>query len=115
MRPDARQFVIDLNFDSVFDDPPTPGLSSLFNLARIAHYKDENLMWLRLIIPCIWNVIDTTSLFANRGVGFRAGGFNNSCSVVTVDLFNTALVSTVMGTDFAAVVGRYERFFHNLA
>lgn len=102
---DARQSVIDLNFDGIFNDPLNPGLSSLVNPTGTIPDQDETFKQLQPKLSATWDVNDTTTLFASYGVGFKAGGFNNSGSAATVNIFNNALITTVSGTDFAAQVG----------
>ena len=102
---DARQSVIDLNFDTIFDDPLNPGLSSLVNPTGTIPDQEETFKQLQPKISATWDVTGDTTLFASWGVGFKAGGFNNSGSAATVNIFNNALISTVTGTDFAALIG----------
>lgn len=102
---DARQSVIDLNFDTIFDDPLNPGLSSLVNPTGTIPDQEETFKQLQPKISATWDVTGDATLFASWGVGFKAGGFNNSGSAATVNIFNNALISTVTGTDFAALIG----------
>lgn len=101
----ARQSVIDLNFDTVFDDPLNPGLSSLVNPTGTIPDKEETFKQLQPKVAATWDANENTTLFASWGVGFKAGGFNNSGSAATVNIFNNSLISTVAGVDFAAQIG----------
>ena len=102
---DARQSVIDLNFDTVFDDPLNPGLSSLVNPTGTIPDKEATFNQLQPKISLTWDAASNTTVFGSWGVGFKAGGFNNSGSAATVNIFNNGLISTVTGTDFAALIG----------
>jgi len=102
---DARQSVIDLNFDGVFNDPLNPGLSSLVNPDGVIPDQEETFEQLQPKIGATWDIIDGTTLFASWGIGFKAGGFNNSGSAATVNLFNNGLISGGAGVDFAAQIG----------
>jgi iron complex outermembrane receptor protein len=44
-------------------------------------------------------------LFGSYGVGFKAGGFNNSGSQATVDIFINGVITGLAGIDFAAQLG----------
>lgn len=102
---DARQTVIDLNFDGVFNDPLNPGLSSLVNPTGTFPDRQETFKQFQPKFSLNWKATDTTTVFGSWGVGFKAGGFNNSGSAATVNIFNNNLISTVTGTDFAAQIG----------
>ena len=102
---DLTQSVIDLNFDGVFDDPLNPGLSSLLNPTGTIADKEETYKQLQPKVSFTWDTTDNMTLFGNYGVGFKAGGFNNSGSAATVDIFNNGLITTVSGVDFAAQLG----------
>ena len=102
---DARQSVIDLNFDTVFDDPLNPGLSSLVNPAGVIPAKERTFKQLQPKVAFTWDAADNFTVFGSWGVGFKAGGFNNSGSAATVNIFNNNLISTVSGVDFAAQIG----------
>lgn len=101
----ARQSVIDLNFDTVFDDPLNPGLSSLVNPTGTFPDREETFKQLQPKLSLTWDAADNTTLFGSWGVGFKAGGFNNSGSAATVNIFNNGLITTVSGVDFAAQIG----------
>lgn len=102
---DATQPFIDLDFDPTTADPLNPGLSPLINPAGTFPDRDETFRQLQPKLAATWDVNDNTTLFASYGVGFKAGGFNNSGSAATVNIFNNALISTVAGPDFSAQVG----------
>lgn len=100
----ARQSVIDLNFDGIFDDPLNPGLSSLVNPTGTIADKSETFEALQPKLSVTWDVTPDTTLFASYGVGFKAGGFNNSGSGATVDIFINGLINNTAGT-FADNIG----------
>jgi iron complex outermembrane receptor protein len=95
--PNARQSYIDLNGDGVLDDPLNPGL--LFEPNGIAP-KSEDYSETQPKVALRWDVLDSTSLYASYGVGFKAGGFNNAGSAATVDLFINGFIG-----DFADQLG----------
>ena len=90
---DVTQSFIDLNFDQDFDDPLNPGLSSLVNPDGVIEDQEETFNQFQPKISGTWDVTDNTTLFASWGVGFKAGGFNNSGSAATVNIFNNNLIS----------------------
>ncbi|MEM1103121.1 MAG: TonB-dependent receptor [Pseudomonadota bacterium] len=95
---DATQSVIDLDFDGVFNDPLNPGLSSLVNPTGEIPDQEATFRELQPKASLTWDVTPTTTLFANYGVGFKAGGFNNSGSAATVDIFINGLINDTAGT-----------------
>jgi iron complex outermembrane receptor protein len=52
-----------------------------------------------------WDATDTTSFFGSWGVGFKAGGFNNSGSQATVDNYINGFIRFGGSEDFAALLG----------
>lgn len=102
---DATQSVIDLNFDGVFNDPLNPGLSPLVNPTGVIADQSETFEAFQPKLAVTWDVTPETTLFASYGVGFKAGGFNNSGSGATVDIFINNLITSVSGVDFASSVG----------
>lgn len=90
---DVTQTFIDLDFDGVLNDPLNPGLSAAFNPSGVIADQQETFNQLQPKISGSWDVTDTTTLFASWGVGFKAGGFNNSGSAATVASFNNTLIS----------------------
>jgi len=91
--PDVPQSVIDLNFDGVFNDPLNPALSSLINPDGTIPDKNKSFSELQPKISLTWDATDTTKLFASWGVGFKAGGFNNSGSAATVNIFINGFIN----------------------
>ena len=104
---DARQSYIDLNFDGVFDDPLNPALSSLINPTGIIPDKKETFSEFQPKVAIRWDATDSTSLFASWGVGFKAGGFNNSGSAATVGIFINGFINCFnpLGICFADGLG----------
>ena len=103
----VRQSVIDLNFDTVFDDPLNPALSDLINPTGVIPDKSESFSEVQPKISFRWDATDTTSLFGSYGVGFKAGGFNNSGSQATVDIFINGFINggNALGIFFADDLG----------
>ncbi len=104
---DARQSYIDLNFDGVFDDPLNPALSSLINPIGIIPDKEETFSEFQPKIAVRWDATENSSFFASWGVGFKAGGFNNSGSAATVGIFINAFINCFnpLGICFADDLG----------
>ena len=90
---DVTQSVIDLNFDGVFDDPLNPGLSSLVNPAGVIPDQSNTFVEWQPKVSFSYDVSDTTQLYASWGVGFKAGGFNNSGSAATVNIFINGFIN----------------------
>jgi len=101
----VTQSVIDLNFDGIFDDPLNPGLSSLINPAGVIPDKNKSFSELQPKISIAWDATDNTKLFGSWGVGFKAGGFNNSGSAATVDIFINGFINGGIGIFFADDLG----------
>jgi len=102
----ARQSVIDLNFDGVFNDPLNPALSSLINDTGIIPDQQETFEEFQPKVAFRWDATDNFTLFGSWGVGFKAGGFNNSGSGATVDIFiNGVIRGLVPGMDLAEQLG----------
>lgn len=101
----VTQQVIDLNFDGIFDDPLNPALSSLINPAGVIPDKDKTFTELQPKIAISWDAAEHTKLFASWGVGFKAGGFNNSGSAATVNIFNNSFINGGIGINFADDMG----------
>jgi iron complex outermembrane receptor protein len=91
--PDARQSYIDLNFDGVFDDPLNPALSSLINPTGVIPDQSETYSETQPKVAFRWDSSDSTSIFGSWGVGFKAGGFNNSGSAATVGIFINGFIN----------------------
>jgi len=90
---DARQSLIDLNFDGVLDDPLNPALSTLINNTGVIPAKQKTFTQLQPKFSLTWDVTDDTTLFTSWGVGFKAGGFNNSGSAATVNIFIDSFIN----------------------
>ena len=102
---DARQSFIDLNFDGVFDDPLNPALSSLINSTGTIADKKETYSEFEPKVAFRWDATENTSIFGSWGVGFKAGGFNNSGSAATIDIFINGFINGGIGVDFADGLG----------
>jgi len=89
----ATQSVIDLNFDTVFNDPLNPALSSLINSTGTIPDKSRSFSEFQPKLAITWDATDNTTLFGSWGVGFKAGGFNNSGSQATVDIFINSFIN----------------------
>ncbi len=85
---DARTQFVD------FDGPPftggaplNPGLSPIINPSGVIPPQKRAFEQVQPKVSLTWRVDPEWTLFANWGVGFRSGGFNNLGSAATVDLF----------------------------
>ena len=103
--PNVRQDVIDLNGDGIFDDPLNIGLSDLVNPTGVIPDKSASFSEVQPKVSLRWDATDTTTFFGSYGVGFKAGGFNNSGSQATVDIFINGVITGLAGIDFAAQLG----------
>ena len=102
---DARQEFIDLDFNPDTPDPLNAGLSPLVNPDGVIPDQEETFKQLQPKLSLTWDAADNTTVYGSWGVGFKAGGFNNSGSAATVNIFNNGLISTVSGTNFAEQIG----------
>ena len=102
---DVTQNVIDLNSDGVFNDPLNPGLSNRVNPAGTIPDQSETFTQLQPKVSIGYDLTENTRLFASWGVGFKAGGFNNSGSAATVNIFINGFINSSPGTTFAADLG----------
>ena len=93
----ATQSVIDLNFDNVFSDPLNPALSSLINSTGVIPDKERTFSEFEPKISLTYDVSDDVTLFSSWSVGFKAGGFNNSGSAATVNIFVNGLIEGGLG------------------
>ena len=103
--PNIIQSVIDLNFNGLPDDPLNPGLSDLINPSDVIPDKSASFSEVQPKVSLRWDATDNFTLFGSYGVGFKAGGFNNSGSAATVDTYINFFITDRVGTDFAALLG----------
>jgi iron complex outermembrane receptor protein len=105
--PNIIQDVIDLNFNGLPDDPLNPGLSDLINPSGVIPDKSASFSEVQPKVSLRWDATDNFSLFGSYGVGFKAGGFNNSGSAATVDTYINGFIrfGAMSGVDFAALLG----------
>lgn len=102
---DATQSVIDLNFDGVFNDPLNPALSSLINTTGTIPDKGRTFKEFQPKLSVTWDATENLTLYGNWGVGFKAGGFNNSGSAATVNIFINGFINGAIGVNFADDLG----------
>jgi len=103
--PNIIQDVIDLNFNGLPDDPLNPGLSDLINPTGVIPDKSASFSEVQPKVSLRWDATDNFTLFGSYGVGFKAGGFNNSGSAATVDTYINFFITNGAGVDFAAQLG----------
>lgn len=101
----ATQSVIDLDFDGVFNDPLNPALSSLINSTGTIPDQEQTFSEFQPKVALTWDAAEDLTLFASWGVGFKAGGFNNSGSAATVNIFNNSFINGGIGINFADDLG----------
>ena len=102
---DATQTFIDLDFNPATADPLNAGLSPLVNQTGTIPDQEETFKELQPKLSLTWDAADNATVYGSWGVGFKAGGFNNSGSAATVNIFNNGLISAVSGTNFAEQIG----------
>jgi len=90
---DARQSYIDLDFDGIYNDPLNPALSSLINTTGTIPDQEESFSEFQPKVAARWDATDSTSIYGSWGVGFKAGGFNNSGSAATVGIFINGFIN----------------------
>ncbi|RME62083.1 MAG: TonB-dependent receptor, partial [Alphaproteobacteria bacterium] len=101
---DLLSTVIDLNGDGIFNDPLNPGLSDLVNPSGVLPDQERAFKKLQPKVSLSWTPIEEITLYANWGVGFKAGGFNNQGSAATVNIFiNNAIAPFTNGGEFPLV------------
>jgi len=98
---DARSTYIDFNPADGFQggDPINPGLNPAINPAGTIADQERTFEELQPKISLSWDVGLDTTLFANWGIGFKSGGFNNSGSKATIDLFINDFLGTSVGVE----------------
>lgn len=81
-------------------DPFTGGPINPGQVAGPIADKSESYKQLQPKLTFRWSVADNVNVYANWGIGFKAGGFNNSGSAAIVDqAFNQFIGSNVRITD----------------
>jgi len=87
-----------------FDGPPfeggaplNPGLNPLINPEGRLEDRSETFEQFQPKISATWRVRPELAAFANWGIGFKSGGFNNQGSQATVDLFINDFLGTNIG------------------
>lgn len=102
----ATQSVIDLNFDGILNDPLNSALSSLINTTGTIPDKERTFSQFEPKLSLTYDISDDVTLFGSYSVGFKAGGFNNSGSEATVNIFVNGLIEGGLGgTLFATEMG----------
>jgi len=85
----------DLSTDSngngiLWDDggsPLNPGLNPLINPSGTISDQEETFEQWQPKLSITWDLNEEWTTYANWGVGFKSGGFNNQGSAATIDLF----------------------------
>jgi iron complex outermembrane receptor protein len=100
---DARSTFIDFNPADGFQggDPINPGLNPTINPSGTIADQEQSFEELQPKISLSWDVGTETTLFANWGIGFKSGGFNNAGSKATIDLFINNALGTSVGIEDA--------------
>ncbi len=93
---DARQSFVEIDapfFDGIINDPLNPALSNLVNTTGVIPDKEETFSELQPKVALRWDATASTSIYGSWGVGFKAGGFNNSGSADTVGIFINGFIN----------------------
>lgn len=98
-----RTQYIDFNpGDGVFTGgaPLNPALNPAINPSGVIPDRQRDFSQVQPKVSLTWEASDVLTLYANAGIGFKSGGFNNSGSAATVDLFiNSITGNTVSISD----------------
>lgn len=98
-----RTQYIDFNpGDGVFTGgaPLNPALNPAINPSGVIPDRQRTFDQVEPKVSLTWEPSDGLTLYANAGIGFKSGGFNNSGSAATVDLFiNSITGNTVSISD----------------
>jgi len=73
--------------------PLNPGLDPALNPAGISDQR-ETFDQFQPKVSLSWDATDALTLFANWGIGFKSGGFNNQGSQATIDFFVNGFAGT---------------------
>ncbi len=76
--------------------PINPGMCNLAPDEQIAPNSQDFEQW-QPKLSFTWDTWESTTIFGSWGVGFRSGGFNNSGSEATVELFINDLIPSITG------------------
>ncbi len=88
--------------DGVFtgNSPLNPALNPAINPDGVIPDRERTFSQVEPKVSVTWQASDALTLYANAGIGFKSGGFNNSGSAATVDLFiNSITGNTVTVSD----------------
>jgi iron complex outermembrane receptor protein len=100
---EPRTQYIDFNpADGVFTGgaPLNPALNPAINPDGAIPDRERTFDQVEPKVSLTWEPTDGLTLYANAGIGFKSGGFNNSGSAATVDLFiNSITGNTVSISD----------------
>jgi iron complex outermembrane receptor protein len=97
-----RTQYVDFNpFDGAFtgNAPLNPALNPVINPSGTIPDKERTFSETQPKVSVTWQPNESWTLFANWGVGFKSGGFNNQGAAATTDLFINCL--TQGGCDLA--------------
>lgn len=97
-----RTQYIDFTPDGVFTGgaPLNPALNPAINPSGVIPDRERTFDQVEPKVSVTWEPTDGLTLYANAGIGFKSGGFNNSGSAATVDLFiNSVTGNTVTISD----------------
>lgn len=95
---EARSAFIDFDGPPFAGDAPlNPGLNPLINPEGGFEDRSQAFEKFQPKISATWTITPALSAFANWGIGFKSGGFNNQGSQATVDLFINDFLGTNIG------------------
>ncbi len=97
---DARTQYIDFTNDGIPSGgaPLTPALNPDINPSGVIPPKSEEFDQFQPKLSITWDALDNLTFFTSLGIGFKSGGFNNTGSAATVDLFLNLPLGTNVGT-----------------
>jgi len=83
--------------------PLNPGLNPLINPSGTIADKEETFEQWQPKLSVTWDLNEEWTTYANWGIGFKSGGFNNQGSAATIDLFINDFIANVYGSTQAPV------------
>ncbi len=86
---EARTQFVDFDGDFVFAGgaPLNPGLDPTLNPSGVLGADEETFTQIQPKISLTYDFSDNATVFASWGIGFKSGGFNNTGSAATVNVF----------------------------
>ena len=83
--------------------PLNPGLNPIINPSGTISDKEETFEQWQPKLSVTWDLNEEWTTYANWGIGFKSGGFNNQGSAATIDLFINDFIAGAYGSTQAPV------------